>query len=187
MNNSKTPRPAKDRPVQERRASSTKSPGEPSRVAVDHADGAFSVVALGAIRTGETILVIEGLVVDRPSRYSVQVGDGVHIELPPESSANGKPDSRYWQYLNHSCTPSAAIVDRKLVAVRPIAAGDAVTFDYNTTEYEMASPFRCACGTCDGRTIGGFKLLSPAEKSALGPRLAPYLRGYVPDLEVAKP
>ncbi len=147
-----------------------------SRVGVVRANGAFSVIALGLISDGETILIIEGRTIDRPSMYSVQVGEGLHVELPHDTTGGDDLDSRLWQYLNHSCDPNAAIVDRALIALRPIARGDAITFDYNTTEYDMSSQFTCACGSCSGRVIRGFKHLSPSEQLALSPRLAPYLR-----------
>ncbi len=152
---------------------------EHARVGVVRAKGALSVIALSPISAGEAILMIEGRTIALPSMYSVQIGDGLHIELPPDTTGANDLDTRLWQYLNHSCAPNATMVGRSLIALRPIARGDAITFDYNTTEYELASPFVCACGACSGRVIRGFKHLSPAEQLSLAPRLAPYLRSKV--------
>ena len=65
---------------------------------------------------------------------------------------------------------------RVLTAVRTIQPGEQISFDYNTTEYEMASPFRCHCGQCDGIEIRGFRFLSPAQQAQRVPLLEPYLR-----------
>jgi hypothetical protein len=55
----------------------------------------------------------------------------------------------------HSCEPNCEILaaGRVLVAIRPVAAGDAITFDYQTTESRFARPFECHCGSarCRGR------------------------------------
>jgi len=150
-----------------------------ARVGVVRANGAFSVIALSPISLGETILLIEGRTINHPSMYSVQVGDEQHVELPPNTTGGDDLDTRLWQYLNHSCDPSAAIVDRALIALRPMTRGDAITFDYNTTEYDIASPFTCACGSCSGRVIRGFKHLTHAEQMDLAPRLASYLRSKI--------
>jgi hypothetical protein len=55
----------------------------------------------------------------------------------------------------HSCEPNAQVSfqDRALVAARPIASGEPVTFDYHTTERRLSHPFDCLCGSrqCRGR------------------------------------
>lgn len=62
------------------------------------------------------------------------------------------------------------------MALRPIAQGDEVTYDYNTTEYSMASPFLCHCGHCSGTEIRGFRHLSIPERQRRARILAAYLR-----------
>lgn len=58
-------------------------------------------------------------------------------------------------YLNHSCDPTLSLDKEKLnfVASKTIKAGDMLTFDYNTTELSITSPFRCVCGSdkCRGQ------------------------------------
>ncbi|MEY5032012.1 MAG: Phosphoribosylformylglycinamidine synthase [Planctomycetota bacterium] len=85
-----------------------------------------------------------------------------------------------WRFLNHSCDPSAAVQSRSLIALRPIAAGEQITFDYTTTEGSMAEPFTCLCGAsgCVG-TVRGFAHLSAAEQRARRDRLAPHLRALL--------
>ena len=130
--------------------------------------------AAAAFAAGDTILVLEGLLSDIPSRYSVQVGPDLHVQPAP-----GIPEDSVraaWRFLNHSCSPNAAFHGPVLVALAPIAAGEEITFDYNTTEATMAEPFECRCGHCDGRRIGGYQHLSAADRARLHGRVASYLR-----------
>lgn len=58
-------------------------------------------------------------------------------------------------YCNHSCDPNGGITpDLKLVAVRDIAAGEEICFDYSSTMLEDHSwTMECGCKTakCRGR------------------------------------
>ncbi|GAA94823.1 uncharacterized protein L969DRAFT_97214 [Mixia osmundae IAM 14324] len=84
---------------------------------------------------------------------SVQVGKGSqdHIELESDLV-----------YVNHSCDPNVAFElpkDRSRWLVRAltdIPQGEALTFAYYSTEWDMAQPFDCICGTskCLGRIQG---------------------------------
>jgi uncharacterized protein len=55
----------------------------------------------------------------------------------------------------HSCEPNCRISfpDRAMIAVRAIAPGEAISFDYQTTERRLSRPFDCRCGSrgCRGR------------------------------------
>lgn len=152
--------------------------GRNTPIAVVRAHGEWHVVALQPFAAGERILSIEGALGSRPSQHSIQVDDALHVEVPASELPHLEQvcDSYPWRFLNHSCAPSARIQGREMIAVRGIAMWDELTFDYNTTEDEMTSPFVCRCGHCNGRTIAGFRHLAPAEQERLGPNLAPYLR-----------
>jgi dihydropteroate synthase len=146
------------------------------RIAVAHVGNQYRCVAHKAIAAGDVIIEITGEIADRPSRFSIQIDATTHIEVP-RSLALAEIIARFpWSFLNHSCAPNAAIVGRNLVALTAIAAGAQVTFDYNTTEYEMASPFACNCGAagCLGH-IRGFRHLTAAERLQRRPHLLPYL------------
>jgi hypothetical protein len=149
------------------------------RVCVARRHGGYCLLARKAIRPGEHLLTIEGETSDEPNRYSVQVGPGVHV-VPPAELAPGDDSPRYsWRFLNHSCNPNTALVGRALHALRSIAEGEELTFDYNTTEYDMASPFRCHCGHCGERQIRGFRHLTAAEQRRIAPYLANHLRSLL--------
>lgn len=142
--------------------------------AVDCGD-AMAVVATGDLAPGDVILLIVGRTVPRPSRHTVQVGAFEHVAPFADATGNVARDHA-WPFLNHGCQPNAALRGRTLVALEPIAAGDEVTFDYDTTEWDIADPFACGCGAaaCRG-TIRGFRHLPPAARERLRPLLASHL------------
>ncbi|AQT74963.1 MULTISPECIES: SET domain-containing protein-lysine N-methyltransferase [Streptomyces] len=106
---------------------------------------------------------------DAPSIYTIDVG-GRHIDGPRV------------RHLNHSCDPNTRVdtVRLQVVALRPIAAGEELTFFYPSTEWEMVGPFACLCGAdrCIG-TVSGARDLPPAvlERYALNPHIADLLAG----------
>ena len=64
------------------------------------------------------------------------------------------------RFVNHSCSPNAAVVnDTSLVAIRPIALGEEIRFDYSTTISDGWT-MSCKCGSLDCRElIVAFQLL----------------------------
>jgi hypothetical protein len=152
----------------------------PVRIGIARRDGAFHAFALEAIAVGEVVLAIRGVLVDRPDRYSVQIGEGVHVR-PPADLSPDDDEARYrWRFLNHSCRANAAVRGTLLVAIIPIAEGEEVTFDYNTTELEIASPFECNCGHCGGVMIRGFGHLSAPEQRRREAFVGVHLLGALP-------
>jgi hypothetical protein len=135
------------------------------------------VVAAEAIAAGETILVVTGRRVRRPDVYSVQVGPRTHIAAPEGIAWNERVGDYGWRFLNHSCEPSAWLRGVELVARVDIAEGGEVTFDYNTTEWDMSHPFTCLCGapSCLG-TVRGYRWLDETARARILPWVAPHLR-----------
>ena len=97
------------------------------------------------------VLYLKGNYFPKPSRTSIQVGKDKHIE----SYEGG--------FINHHCDSNAEIrihedfIGRNLsnrtqpslvalvVAKKDILEGEEITFDYETTETELAEPFKCDC------------------------------------------
>jgi len=90
--------------------------------------------------TENVVLILEGTYLPYPTKTSIQVGNK-HLES--------------WEggHVNHHCKPNTKVVQMMLVALKNIEIGDEITFDYETTEAELAVPFKCAC---HGRLIIGF-------------------------------
>lgn len=79
----------------------------------------------------------EFLILPKPTYQSVQVDSQTHvIDI---LLAN----------MNHSCEPTTFIDCKKLevIANKEIEAGAELTFFYPSTEWEMAKPFECRCGS----------------------------------------
>jgi hypothetical protein len=142
----------------------------------------FQVVATEDLEPGQPILCIDGVLVDRPTRYTIQIGERAHVERPEPTQLEHELDHYPWRFLNHSCAPNAILCNRTFVALHPIGKGGEVTFDYTTTEYDMSCPFPCGCGApaCLG-IVRGFRHLSPEQQRARAPYLAEYLRHLLRD------
>ncbi len=139
-------------------------------------DGRFHVLSGAAIPAGAKIMELIGEESDQASRYSVQVAWQRHVETWVPLEGDTSLDSCQVRYMNHSCDPNTKFEDRQVIALRDIAAREELTFDYNTTEWEMAEAFICECGHCGGLHISGFKNLSPADQQNKWDRLPEYLR-----------
>lgn len=144
------------------------------RIGIASGNAGRHILAGTAIAAGETVLNIVGVTATTASRYSVQAGPELHV-APPELAEDDPAERYWWRFLNHSCAPNARLRGLELVALRAIAAGEEITFDYNCTEYDMAEPFVCRCGHCKGELIRGFKHLSPAEQCRRTAWAADYL------------
>ena len=135
------------------------------------------LIALAPIARGTPIFRLEGRRTAVPTRYSIQTGVGEHLDPGDMEHPMQRVRTRYWMYLNHHCEPSAQVRDLTVTALRDIAPGDGVTFDYNTTESSLASPFDCHCGSasCVG-LVRGAEHLSAPQRARVAPYLAEYLR-----------
>eukprot|EP00121_Abeoforma_whisleri_P003585 Awhi_evm1s3221 len=103
-----------------------------------------SVMAKRDLVKGEIVgrVDIKEDLVDTPTRFTLQAAQNLHI----------KGESlKELVNLNHSCDPSLSLVYREhsldFELSRNVKEGDSVTFSYNTTEYDMASPFECKCNS----------------------------------------
>lgn len=111
----------------------------------------FATISLRYFKKNDILFQLEGDILTKPTKYTIQIGKNVHI-VP-----------KYGKYVNHSCMPSAYIdfencCMRALVDIQPKTE---ITFNYNTSEYAMAEPFTCHCKMlgCIGK-VKGFKYLN---------------------------
>lgn|SRR3989344_1183144 len=146
-------------------------------VHVEHAKGKGKAIFSNTdINKGQFVMKITGKIVHRRNvskrDYAVQLDDDLFLE------AEGKIDD----YLNHSCDPTCRIDVEKmeLIATRDIKKGEEITFNYNTTEYDMirnGDAFECKCMSknCAGK-VRGFKYLNLSDKKMLKDIISPFLR-----------
>lgn len=140
-------------------------------------DGHRRLVAIRDIPRGTRIFRITGHEVSVPTRYSVQVGASLHLDQDGARDEFELVHRYFWRYLDHACEPTAWIRDREVIAVRDIAEGEGVTFHYCTTEWDMATPFTCHCGSprCLG-TIRGARHLTSVQRRRLAKWMPDYLK-----------
>ncbi|KAK3304351.1 uncharacterized protein B0T15DRAFT_238014 [Chaetomium strumarium] len=87
-------------------------------------------------------------VAPEPTYATVQMGRDRHLDLNSDLL-----------YINHSCEPSLIfdMANMNVIAgPKGLQPGDELTFFYPSTEWYMAQPFDCLCGTpsCRGRIAG---------------------------------
>ncbi|MES2097156.1 MAG: SET domain-containing protein [Pseudomonadota bacterium] len=103
------------------------------------------------------------------------------VQVTPEHFMG--PSGRIDDLVNHSCAPNAGLrfADSGvfLVAIRSIAEGEEITWDYSTTLAESNWHMICQCRTAEcRRVIGNFATLSPERQEWFRAHnlVAPYLR-----------
>lgn len=117
-----------------------------------------SLFASQPIRSGRTILRLSGPIitfddaVKKGARecYPLQIAHDAYIDLIEPGC-----------FANHSCAPNAGLVnDVDLVAMRDLAPGEEIRYDYSTTMDEESWTMECRCGSgqCRG-VVTDFKLL----------------------------
>ena len=120
--------------------------------------GGHGIFALEPIQAGELLVLWGGVVTPANEffqlpaevrRYSIQIEEELFLvpEWPPEPAS----------FINHSCDPNAGLSGQiALVAMRDIAAGEEICFDYAMSDGSPYDEFECHCGasTCRGRVTG---------------------------------
>lgn len=144
-----------------------------AKVGLTRGEQGACVVATAPIEPGEVLFELSGTVESAPGQYTLQVGRDLHLACA----------GALWCYINHACAPStrleleAGSPHGRVLACTPLVPGQEVTLNYVTTEWDMATPFRCACGaeSCLG-WISGARHLSDAQLVQLAPELMPHIR-----------
>jgi hypothetical protein len=118
--------------------------------------------AAAAITKGTTLFECSGLAVPFITMYTICTGPGTHVLFGHAAEC-----------IAHSCDPNTRIVVTdemggtfNFEALRDVAVGELLSFNYMSTEWEMNCDFECLCGaaTCFGR-IHGLKN-TPVERLA---------------------
>jgi len=135
------------------------------------------LIAIAPIAAGRRVFLIDGRETATPTRYSIQVSRTLHLDQECAHDVQEMVRRYYWRYMDHDCDPSTLIRNRSVIARRDIEVGEGVTFNYNTTEYELAEPFRCRCESalCVG-VVRGARYMTPPQRALVSGWLADYLR-----------
>jgi SET domain-containing protein len=127
------------------------------------AQGDFVIRCQGILRPKEE--VVEGM-------RALQIGPETYLAEEP-----GHP--RLDDFVNHSCDPNVGFTDGSptLYALRAIAPGEELFWDYRTSINEPGWQVPCTCGTalCRGK-IQSYCDLPGTERARLKPIVLAYLR-----------
>ena len=87
----------------------------------------------------DIVYVLDGVVLDYPTRESIHIGNNKHII------------DKFGSFINHSFNPNIKIDGKNVVALKNIEIGEEICFNYNDSEINMACPFlvndMMVCGT----------------------------------------
>ncbi len=89
-------------------------------------------------KKNDIVHVLNGEVLDSPTRESIHVGNNKHIL------------DKFGIFMNHSFNPNTEIRGYDVIAIKDINPDDELTFNYNVSEINMASPF-----TVNGIDVSG--------------------------------
>ncbi|MBP6431725.1 MAG: SET domain-containing protein-lysine N-methyltransferase [Ferruginibacter sp.] len=105
-------------------------------------NGQNSLHSAKSFKKGEVISNFSAGITQHFATYlTIQVNTNTHITLVPQ----------FLQYINHSCNPSVFFdtTTMQLIALQDLNEGDEFTFFYPSTEWDMAQPFVCNCGSAN--------------------------------------
>ncbi len=107
------------------------------------------IVATTPIAAGETVAGWGGTVLHQRDFDTLSEFRRTHsVQIDDELYLVGDEDLEPADYVNHSCDPNVGIVGNVLlVAMRDIAVGEELCFDYAMTDAVDYDEFDCACGT----------------------------------------
>lgn len=119
--------------------------------------GLFATRAFGA---GERILKFTGPVISLEEAIAKGEAEANPLQFDHDRYLDLEPPA---VFLNHSCEPNTGIsAGHWLIALRPLAAGEELRYDYSTTMHENRWTMACLCGApiCRGK-VSDFHLLPP--------------------------
>ena len=160
----------------------------PKCEAREHPEGGCGVFAKAAIAQGELVSLWGGRIVRKqdldPSmpRFTqrvLQMDEELYLLTAEEKEPN--------DCFNHSCAPNLGFFGQiGLVALRHIAAGEEVTFDYAMSDGGPYDEFECYCGSPDCRkTVTGNDWKIPALWEKYSGYFSPYLQRRIAALRAA--
>ncbi len=102
------------------------------------------LLAVRPCQPGQRLLTFTGPILNHAEVLALGDDQAYTLQIGPDEYLDTMPPGRY---TNHSCDPNAGIAhDRVLIALRPIAAGEEIQFDYSTTMSEDYWTMECHCG-----------------------------------------
>eukprot|EP01138_Halocafeteria_seosinensis_P000548 gb/GECG01000563.1/.p1 GENE.gb/GECG01000563.1/~~gb/GECG01000563.1/.p1 ORF type:complete len:237 (+),score=12.99 gb/GECG01000563.1/:1-711(+) len=145
-----------------------------------------SIVAATDIPPRTAVVRSRGKVRSSPTMHTVAVNEHQHVDVEGGM-----------QFTAHSCSPNCRMVvelDSKetpslvLETLRHVSQDEVLSFNYNTTEWDMAAPFDCQCDKCHiansnnagtPSRIAGMKHLNNEERKAIYTLASPFIKSKI--------
>ncbi len=134
--------------------------------------------AVAHIAAGETVAAFGGSCISGGALSALPTEQqGRSIQIDEDLHMAGSVFADAADMVNHSCSPNCGIVSGVVVvAMRDIAPGEELTYDYAMTDGSVTDTFTCHCGSphCRG-TITGNDWMLPELQIAYRGYFSPYL------------
>lgn len=112
-----------------------------------------------------------------PDQHSIQVDENMHLSVKGSGL----------ELVSHACNPNCVLKVKhnesineyaiSLIVKRNIKPGETLSWDYETTEYELSHPFECCCGDSSCRHwIRGYRFWPSDQKVSRMNELSPFLQ-----------
>ncbi len=138
----------------------------------------YGTVASEPITAGEVVAAFGGRCVTRDEFDLLPTSQQVRsLQIDEQLYIAGAPEPEPADFINHSCEPNCMLNGNVvLVAMRDIAVGEELTYDYATSDGSDYDEFECACGTplCRGK-ISGHDWMLPELQLRYRGSFSPYL------------
>jgi hypothetical protein len=142
-------------------------------------------VAAEYILAGEVIAAFGGRCVSRHELDLLPVSQQVRsIQIEDQLFLAGAPEPEPADFINHSCEPNCGMHGNAvLVAMRDIAPGEALVYDYAMSDGSDYDEFECACGSvqCRGKISGNDWMIPELQLRYRG-SFSPYLAQRIASL-----
>lgn len=138
----------------------------------------YGSIATEPIAAGEIVAAFGGRCVTRDEFDLLPTSQQVRsVQIDEFLYMAGTPEPEPANFINHSCDPNCVLSGNVvLVALRDIAAGEELGYDYATSDGSDYDEFECTCGTalCRGKVSGHDWMLPELQLRHRG-SFSPYL------------
>lgn len=145
-------------------------------------------VAVEFIAAGEVVGAFGGRALTRDEFDLLPPGQQTRsIQIEDDIYLAGASDPEPADFVNHSCAPNCGMSGATvLVALRDIAPGEHLTYDYAMSDGSDYDEFECLCGaaSCRGKVTGSDWMLPELQARYRG-HFSPYLARRIDSLTTA--
>jgi uncharacterized protein len=149
------------------------------------ATGGHGSIAIEPVPAGEIIAAFGGRCMARHELDLLPISQQVRsIQVEEQLYLAGSPEPEPADFINHSCDPNCGMNGNTvLIALRDIAVGEAITYDYAMSDGSDYDEFECACGTalCRGKVTGNDWMIPELQLRYRG-SFSPYLANRISSL-----